>query len=86
MKRYIFLCEDYPLGQFQFDEEKGVGEFTYVYSSSAPQVISVNPSSVITLLEDVRAEAMNIKTIGQFNSYVNSKFGKLRFEPMKGYE
>ena len=86
MKRYLFLCEDFPLGQIQFDEEKGVGNFTYCLTSAASEFVDVKPSTIVTLLEEIRDDAVNIKTIGEFQRYVSSNFGKFKFEPLKGYE
>lgn len=86
MKRYVFYYEDYPLGQIQFDEEKGIGKFTYVYSSDAPRFVKVRPETVIMLLEDIRYDAMDMKTIGEFYEYVKTKFGKFHYKPLIGYE
>ena len=86
MKRYLFLYENYPLGQIQYDELKGIGSFIYVYSSDAPSFVKVKPETVVTLLEEIRNDAMDIKTIGEFERYVNSPFGNFHFEAIKGYE
>lgn len=86
LKRYLFLCEDFPLGQIQFDEEKGVGTFTYCLTSAASDFINIRPSTIIMLLEEVRDDAAGLKTTGQFYDYIGSNFGKFKFEPLKGYE
>lgn len=86
MKRYIFCYKDYPLGQLQFDEMKGIGNFTYCYTSSAPSMVDKKPGIVITILEEIRGDAMDIKTIGEFNQYVKMEFGDFHFVPMEGYE
>ncbi len=86
MKRYIFCYKDYPLGQLQFDETKGIGNFTYCYTSSAPLMVDRRPEVVITILEEVRNDAIDIKTIGEFERYVRMEYGNFHFVPMKGYE
>ena len=86
LKRYLFLYEDYPLGQIQYDELKGIGKFTYIYSSDAPLLVKVKPETVVTLLEEIRNDAMDMKTIGEFERYVNSSFGNFHFKAVKGYE
>jgi len=87
LKRYVFCFEDYPLGQIQFDEEKGIGNFTYVVVPDAWLFIkTVKPSTVIMLLEEIREDAKGIKTIGEFKKYINSNFGNFHFVPLKGYE
>ena len=86
MKRYIFSYKNYPLGQLQYDEEKGIGKFTYVYSSEAPLMVNKKPEIVIEVLEEIRNDAMDIKTIGEFERYVRMKYGDFHFTPMKGYE
>ena len=86
MKRYVFCYDDYPLGQIQFDEEKGIGKFTYVYSSSAPEFVKIKPETVVTLLEEIRYDAQNIKTIGEFEKYIKFPFGKFHYVALKGYE
>ena len=86
MKKYIFLCEGYPLGWLQFDEERGIGEFTYSYNSYTAQSVKVKPSLVVTLLEEVRADAADLKTVGQFYEYVKHNFGKFYFEPLENYK
>ena len=86
MKRYIFLCEDYPLGQLQYDEIKGVGNFTYCYTSDASLRVDKKPETVITILEEIRNDAMDIKTIDEFEKYVKIEYGDFHFIPMKGYE
>ena len=86
MHRYLFLFEDYPLGQIQFDEKKGDGSFSYCLTSAASDFINIKPSAVIELLEEIRVEASSIKTIGEFQRYVASSFGRFSFKPLKGYE
>lgn len=86
MKRYVFLYEDYPLGQIEFDEEKGIGKFTYCFTSYAPEFVKVKPETVIMLLEDIRYDAMDIKTIGEFERYVSARYGNFHYEALKGYE
>ena len=86
LKRYVFYYKDYPLGQMQFDEEKSEGQFTYVYTSSAPLRVDRKPEIVITLLEEIRHDAMDFKTEGEFNDYMRTKLGDFHFVPLKGYE
>ena len=86
MKRYIFCYKNYPLGQIQFDEEKGEGQFTYIYTSTAPLQVDKKPEIVLTLLEEIRYDAMDIKTIGEFKKYVKMEYGNFHFIPLKGYE
>ena len=50
------------------------------------EFVNVKPSTIIMLLEEIRDDAVNIKTIGEFQRYVGSNFGKFKFEPLKGYE
>ena len=86
MKRYIFCYDKYPLGQITFDEERGKGEFFYTFTSSASENVAVKPETTIMLLEEIRYDAMDIKTIGEFERYVKTGVGKFHFVPMKGYE
>ena len=86
MKKYIFYYEDCPLGAIEFDEVKGVGRFVYNYTSSIPQLVPIKPATVITLLEDIRYDAMDIKTVGEFERYVATKYGNFHYKAMKGFE
>ena len=70
----------------QFDEEKSEGRFTYVYTSSTPSRVDKKPEIVLTLLEEIRHDAMDFKTKGEFDSYVRMKYGDFHFIPLEGYE
>jgi len=86
LKRYVFCYDNYPLGQLQFNEVENECEFTYCYTSYAPDHVKVRPETVITFLEGIRCDAKEIKTIDEFETYVRSNFGKFHYFPLKGYE
>ena len=86
MKRYIFCYKNYPLGQLQYDEIKGIGNFTYVYSSDTSSIVDKKPETVIRILEEIHDDAIDIKTIGEFEKYVKLEYGDFHFIQMKGYE
>ena len=44
------------------------------------------PEIVITLLEEIRHDAMDFKTEGEFNDYMRTRLGDFHFVPLEGYE
>ena len=67
------------LGTLTFNEKKGIGDFTYALISRKIERLDIKPSTLVTLLEEIRADAKDMKTVGELERYVNSKFGKFKF-------
>lgn len=80
MGKFRLYYEDYPLGTAWFDAFKGIGNFTYIYTQDAARLIPIKPEIVITILEGIRYDVMDIKTLEDFNQYVNTKIGKFYFK------
>ena len=49
-------------------------------------MVNKKPEIVVEVLEEIRNDAMDIKTIGEFERYVRMEYGDFHFIPMKGYE
>ena len=83
LKHYAFCYKDYQLGQIDFDEEKGVGQFTYCYTSDTAQQVPVHPETVIIILEEIRYDVSTMKFVNELYQYVRPSFGKFCFKEIK---
>lgn len=87
MKRYIFLWEQVPIGQLQFDDTKG--NFTYFVTDltiEEAKTKGIAPTTLIELLEEIKRDALEIESEEAYYEYMKYWVNDFHFMELKGYD